>query len=66
MMAAFGRGIWRLLKWLLAAGAGTLVLACLPVAYVELACRGDCVRRPCCHRPGEQCGLRRLEPRGGR
>jgi len=37
----FGRAIWRVLKWPLVIGAIVLVLLCIPVAYVELACRGD-------------------------
>jgi hypothetical protein len=35
------RALWRVLKWPLVAGTIVLVLLCLPVAYVELACRGD-------------------------
>ena len=35
------RVLWRILKWPLIAGLLVLVLLCLPVAYVELACRGD-------------------------
>lgn len=45
-MRRFGGAIWRLLnrrfvKWPLAACGLLVFLSCLPVAYVELACRGD-------------------------
>jgi hypothetical protein len=45
-MRRFGRAIWRLVnrrfvKWPLAASGLLVFLSCLPVAYVELACRGD-------------------------
>ena len=40
-MKRFRSAIWRALKWPLIAGTIVLVLLCLPVAYVELACRGD-------------------------
>lgn len=44
-MRRFGRAIWRLVqrrfvKWPLAAVAVVVLLLCMPVAYVELTCRG--------------------------
>ncbi len=36
----------RLLKWFLVAGALVLVVLLTPVAYVEMACRGDAMGQP--------------------
>jgi hypothetical protein len=33
--------VWRIAKWWLLAAAVALMLLLVPVAYVELACRGD-------------------------
>ena len=46
MIGRVGRAVWRLVnrrfvKWPLAAGALLLLVLSAPVAYVELACRGD-------------------------
>ena len=40
-MKRFRRALWRVLKWPVIAGAIVFILLCVPVTYVELACRGD-------------------------
>ena len=45
-MLRLRRHIWRILKWPLALGVIAVALLCLPVAYVELACRGDATAQP--------------------
>ena len=40
-MPRFRARLWKIIKWSAGAGAVAVVLLLAPVAYVEVACRGD-------------------------
>jgi hypothetical protein len=46
MTARWPRRLWRVVRWPLAAGLGGLAVLCVPIGYVELACRGDLTSQP--------------------